>query len=414
LVIPTLHIHLLGDFLLVSGDSPVTTVTVPRVQSLLAYLVLHRSTPQNRSHLAFLLWPDSTEAQAHTNLRQLLYHLRQSLPDADQFLSASKQSLQWLPANADGTFTLDIQEMEQALAQAEQAEQRQDMTTMRQSLEQVLHLYRGDLLPSCYDEWVVPERDRLRQVFLQAAERLIALLEEEREYSAAIQAAQQLLRQDPLHEATYRQLMRLYALRGDRAAALRVYYTCTKLLDRELGTEPSEVTRAVYEALVPPDNSPEKQASPLPKRRTEAPLLGRKAEWRRLQEAWHKAAAGHPHILILTGEAGIGKTRLAEEIDAWVSRQGITTARALLCGSWTTSLCACHHLAAQRCAPRGPFTSRSHLSHRDRAAGARGAGYTSRPASSRFHDGGMATPALLRSTRARCAFRASTAAPLAG
>lgn len=327
-MIPTLHIHLLGDFLLVSGDTPVTTVIVPRVQSLLAYLVLHRSAPQNRSHLAFLLWPDSTEAQAHTNLRQLLYHLRQSLPDADQFLSASKQSLQWLPTHADGTFTLDIQEMEQALAQAEQAEQRQDMITMRQALEQVLHLYRGDLLPSCYDEWVVPERDRLRQVFLQAAERLIALLEVEREYSTAIQAAQQLLRQDPLHEATYRQLMRLYALRGDRAAALRVYHTCTKLLERELGTEPGEVTRAVYETLVPSDNSPEKQASPLPKRRTEAPLLGRKAEWRHLQETWHKAAGGHPHILILTGEAGIGKTRLAEEIEAWASRQGITTASA--------------------------------------------------------------------------------------
>ncbi|TME04140.1 MAG: hypothetical protein E6I80_18675 [Chloroflexi bacterium] len=71
-MIPTLHIHLLGDFRLVSGETPVTTITVPRVQSLLAYLVLHRTAPQDRSHLAFLLWPDSTEAQAHTNLRQLL------------------------------------------------------------------------------------------------------------------------------------------------------------------------------------------------------------------------------------------------------------------------------------------------------------------------------------------------------
>ncbi|HTK06385.1 MAG TPA: hypothetical protein VL485_04385 [Ktedonobacteraceae bacterium] len=80
---PTLHIHLLGDFLLLSDN---TTVTIPRVQSLLAYLVLHRTAPQSRSHLAFLLWPDSTEAQAHTNLRQ-------SLPEGKQFLSTSKQSL---------------------------------------------------------------------------------------------------------------------------------------------------------------------------------------------------------------------------------------------------------------------------------------------------------------------------------
>src|SRR5437773_12026626 len=63
-VIPTLHIHLLGDFLLVSGDTPVTTVNVARLQSLLAYLVLHLTAPQARSHLAFLLWPDSDEAQS--------------------------------------------------------------------------------------------------------------------------------------------------------------------------------------------------------------------------------------------------------------------------------------------------------------------------------------------------------------
>src|SRR2546428_12354751 len=117
-MIPALHIHLLGDFLLVSGDTPVMTINSPRLQSLLAYLVLHRTAPQDRSHLAFLLWPDSTEAQAHTNLRQLLYHLRHSLPHAEQFLHADKHSLQWLPAHAGGGFTLDIQDMEQALVQA--------------------------------------------------------------------------------------------------------------------------------------------------------------------------------------------------------------------------------------------------------------------------------------------------------
>src|SRR5438034_317989 len=186
LVIPTLHIHLLGDFLLVSGDTPVTTVTVPRLQSLLAYLLLHRNAPQDRSHLAFLLWPDSTEAQAHTNLRKLLYQLRQSLPDADRFLHADNHSLQWLPTCADAPWTLDILEVEQALVQAEQAKRAQDRAAMRRALERVMHLYRGELLPNCYDEWIVPERDRWRQVFLQAAERLITLLEEERDYDAAI------------------------------------------------------------------------------------------------------------------------------------------------------------------------------------------------------------------------------------
>ena len=190
-MIASLHMSLLGDFLLLAGETPLT-VTVPRVQSLLAYLVLHRSAPQDRSHLAFLLWPDSTEAQAHTNLRQFLYHLRQSLPYANQFVFANKQSLHWHPV-PEVAFSLDVEEFEQALAKAEQADQVQDLAGVRQALEQAIHLYRGDLFPSCYEEWIFPERERFHQSFLQAAQRLLEILEQERDYAAAIKVASHLL-----------------------------------------------------------------------------------------------------------------------------------------------------------------------------------------------------------------------------
>ena len=83
------------------------------------------------------------------------------------------------------------------------------------------------------------ERERLRQAFLSALERLILLLEQTGDYAAAIGYAQRLLRHDPLHEAMYQHLMRLHALSGDRASAVRVYHTCTTILERELGVEPS-------------------------------------------------------------------------------------------------------------------------------------------------------------------------------
>jgi len=108
------------------------------------------------------------------------------------------------------------------------------------------------------------ERNTSQAMFLQAAEQLITLLEQERDYTDAIMAAQQLLRQDPLHETTYRQLMRLYALRGDRAAALRVYHTCVTVLERELGTEPGEATREVYESLLQSNTSSEMLTGPRP------------------------------------------------------------------------------------------------------------------------------------------------------
>ncbi len=325
-MIPPLHLSLLGDFLLVSGETLVTTLTVPRVQSLLAYLVLHRSAPQDRSHLAFLLWPDSEEAQAHTNLRQLLYHLRQALPHADHLLYADRQSLSWRPA-PEVSFTLDVEEFERALATASQAEQVQDLAGVRQALEHATRLYRGDLFPSCYEEWILPERDRLHQVFLQASQRLMTLLEQERDYPAAITVAQHLLRQDPLHEATYRQLMRLQALCGDRAAALRTYYSCASLLERDLLTAPSEATRQVYERLLQQDAASGEVKSSFAPQKT-APLIGRRLQWQHLQAAWHRAAEGHPHLVLLSGEAGIGKTRLGEELEAWVSSQGMTTASA--------------------------------------------------------------------------------------
>src|SRR2546427_13147484 len=109
---PTLHMRLLGDFSLIYADRQVTSLNTMRLQSLLAYLVLHRDVPQSRQHLAFLFWPDATEAQARNNLRQLLHQLRQALPDVEQFLHADTSMLHW---RLDSPFSLDVAEFERAL-----------------------------------------------------------------------------------------------------------------------------------------------------------------------------------------------------------------------------------------------------------------------------------------------------------
>ncbi len=328
--VPTLHIKLLGDFLLVSGEMPITSVDVPRLQSLLAYLAIHRTAPQPRTHLAYQLLPDSTDAQALTNLRNAVHRLRHTLPNADAFLHVTRQGLQWQAERPDVSWILDVQEFERALAQADEAERAQDLKAARRAFTRAVEVYQGDVLPSCYDEWIIPVRDRLRQAFLQALDRLIGLLEGEREYAAAIGVAQRLLRLDPLHEAAYRQLMRLYAASGDRASALRTYHTCTTVFERELGTEPGRATREAYERLLQKEGElqaqePEESRVALP---GSAQLIGRTHEWGQLQTAWRKASAGQPHVFVLSGEAGIGKTRLAEELLTWVERQGSATAAA--------------------------------------------------------------------------------------
>ncbi|HKF39320.1 MAG TPA: BTAD domain-containing putative transcriptional regulator, partial [Ktedonobacteraceae bacterium] len=310
-----------------SGETPVTGVDVPRLQSLLAYLAMHHTAPQPRSHLAYLMWPESTDTQALTNLRNAIHRLRHTLPSADSFLHVTRQGLQWLSERPNISWTLDVLDFEQALTQAKQAEQANDLTAKRKALVQAANLYRGDLLPSCYDEWMLPERDRLHQAFLGALEQLIALLEDTRDYRGAIAIAQRLLRHDPLRETTYRHLMRLYAISGDRAAALRTYHTCVTTLERELAAQPVRATREAYERLMQMGE----QAVPLVTPYTAvsaAPLVGRQKEWTQLEGAWHRAITGHPHLFVLSGEAGIGKSHLAEELLIWVGRQGIAAASA--------------------------------------------------------------------------------------
>jgi len=318
-----LRVSLLGDFCVLHDEAPVADVDTPRLQSLLAYLLLRRAAPQSRAHLAFLFWPDTTESQARTNLRYLLHHLRRALPDADTYLVASVQTLQWRP---DALFDLDVAEFDAALAQAEQAPQASDPTVAREVLERAIALYKGDLLPSCYDDWITPERERLRQAYLGALERLARMLEEQRDYQAAIGYAQRLLRHDPLHEDTYRHLIRLHALDGDRAGALRVYHTCTTVLQRELDVEPSAATREAYEQLL----GAESQPSPaVPSTTAFSPLVGREKEWGQMLRTWRAVAAGGgSHVLLLCGEAGIGKTRLVDDLVQWAARQGIACASA--------------------------------------------------------------------------------------
>jgi DNA-binding SARP family transcriptional activator/predicted ATPase len=318
---PTLHIRLLGDFSLIYGDESVASVNTPRLHSLLAYLVLHRDAPPLRQHLAFLFWPDTNEAQARNNLRQLLHQLRYALPDADRFLHADARTVGW---RHDATFFLDVAEFERALALADAAEREADQCL---ALKQAAGLYRADLLLSCYDEWIGAERERLRQRHREALVRLIDLLEKQRDYAEAIPHAQRLVRDDPIDEAAYRCLMRLLALNSDRASALRTYHSCVATLQRELGVEPSQATREAYEGILraasPPIRVPEHQ----PMLDVGFPLIGREREWEQLYAAWLRAGSGAASFALVTGEAGIGKSRLTEELLAWACRQGIAVAR---------------------------------------------------------------------------------------
>ncbi|MEZ4570529.1 MAG: AAA family ATPase, partial [Thermomicrobiales bacterium] len=280
-----------------------------RAVSLLAYLLLNRDGPQQRQTTAFRLWPDSSEAQARTNLRHLLHTLRGLIPDSERFIDVTPRTLQW---RADAPFWLDVAEFERAVNTSDG--------------QAAIELYRGDLLAGHYDEWLVDERDRLRQHYLLTLERLTRALESTGAYARAIAYAGQIQRYDPLYEESYRLLMRLHNANGDRARAVRVYHECATTLERELGVEPSRATREAYEALLA--SEPEHPPQQAPRAQVRSPLVGRASEWEQLTTCWHAAEHGSPRFVLISGEAGIGKTRLVEDFRAWCEQRGALVAEA--------------------------------------------------------------------------------------
>ena len=306
---PTLRIRLLGEFSLSCDDMPLTAVSTPRLQSLLAYLLLHRDAPQARNHLAFCLWPDLPETRARANLRKQLYQLQRALPQADLFLSVDVNTIQWRAASP---FSLDVAEFEDAASRAHS----------RLDLQRAVEWYGGELAPSCYDDWITSERERLKQILVAVLERLIQMATADDDYQAAIGYAQRLLQIDPVREEVHRRLIHLHTLKDDRAGALRAYHTCVSMLQRELGVEPGPATREAYERVLKVESPAGVSLS------ATFPLVGRDREWAQLQSAWRAASAGRPQMAILIGEGGIGKTRLADELFTQAKRQGIQAASA--------------------------------------------------------------------------------------
>jgi DNA-binding SARP family transcriptional activator/predicted ATPase len=294
------------------GGQPVAGVGTTRLQSLVASLVLRAGTPVGRQQLAFHFWPDSHESQARTNLRQLLHNLRAALPELDQLLEIDQQSLCWRPDAA----TVDAALFEQAFE--------------RGDLEEAVRLYRGDLLPGVYDDWLDAERERFKLQYETALDRLAAAAEQRRDFASAIRYAEIRLSRDTLREAGYQTLIRLHARSGDRAGALRVYQQCADVLRRELDVEPGPATRRARDLALDDRaaaREPAPAAAPAPPPPREIPLIGREREWAQLQTIWRRAAAGRPTLAVLTGEPGIGKSRLLEELLDFAAHEGVSIAR---------------------------------------------------------------------------------------
>jgi len=314
-----LRIHVLGELDIQQDGAVVRPVSSVRAKSLLAFLVCHADQSHSRQRLAFMLWPDSNESQARTNLRNVLHVLRAAVPATERYIEATAGTLRW---RQDPSCWIDVVVFRGAAERAELADEGSDPELA--ALQEAAGCYRGDLLEDCYDDWAVAERERLRDTVLSVLRRLAEVLSDRVRHDAAIRAGREVTRRDRFDEAGYRLRMRVHAAAGDRTGAMRVYHECVAVLRQELGVEPSPATQSACADLTR-SGEPELRGR---RHGSTFDLVGRTNELAQLKTIWSEAEQGRSQLMLLTGEPGVGKTRLAEQLAGWIAHRGGTVCNA--------------------------------------------------------------------------------------
>lgn len=324
-----LDVKLLGQFDVRRDGASIAIPSRP-AQSLLAYLILNAGTAYRREKLAGLLWPDSTDENARSYLRHELWRLRKVIEPPTRRKRAANLLLVdeiAIEFDAHADYSLDAAILQTAPQSPASAN----------DLIGALAVYSGELLPGFYDDWVVLERERLQATFEQKMARLLGVLLEERRWEEILDWGERWIALGQTPEPAFRALMIAHSALGDLSKVAAVCQRCTESMRNQLGVEPSEQTRTLFEQLCQgtyrvgaaqprAENSQPliERDAPVAERQTPvAPILparsnlpaplttfvGREQD---IEEIARRLST--TRLLTLTGSGGIGKTRLAIQV----------------------------------------------------------------------------------------------------
>ena len=277
------YVRLLGGFSVELGDRTVTAGDFERpLAAQLVKLLALRGGRLHREQVIDALWPDRDVEQAAPQLHKMATYARKALEDKASIVFRDETVLLWPEREHD----VDVRELEDAAAGDD---------------GHISDLYSGELLPEdLYEDWVGPERDRLRNLFIDALRRTARW--------------DQVLAIEPADERAHVAIMQDLIARGHRLAALRQYERLESALQRELGVSPSAESRALRAAVVGEVDS-------------QIELRGREEERFALRRALDDAAVEAGGPVLLTGPAGIGKSALAEWFSDRAHSRGFAVGR---------------------------------------------------------------------------------------
>ncbi|MGE5221770.1 MAG: AAA family ATPase, partial [Omnitrophica WOR_2 bacterium] len=315
-----LHLSLLGPFQAFLDGKPVAGFDSIRTRALLAYLAVESDRPHSRETLAGFLWPDRPQAQAMGSLRTALANLRKAIGDQQAhppFLLIMRDTLQ---LNQESDIWVDVEKLS---AIGDQQTQIYNLQPAAGGRSPAVDLCRGEFLEGFslpgnpeFEQWVLEKRTHYREIVLKLLRRTSEAAAQEGMYELSLGYARRILELEPWDEPAHQQAMFLLTLSGERTAALAQYQVCRKLLQDELGAEPSEETTRLYEQILsggmvtPPGlvfASGERMVTPGPI------FVARQKQLERLDAALRRALAGKGQVFFITGGPGSGKTALANE-----------------------------------------------------------------------------------------------------
>jgi DNA-binding SARP family transcriptional activator len=334
-----LEIFLLGSPIIREGDHQIEFDT-RKALALLAYLVITGTTHQ-RDTLATFFWPENDQAGARAALRRTLSVLKAGLL-ADSLLVTREQ----IGINPAGRWWCDAHEYSRLIYQTGEQYHRDEHTKPEyiNDLSDAVKLYRGDFLAGfslrdspAFDDWQYLQTEVYKQKLAIALSQLALAYCDRNSFTEAIGHARRLLGLDPLREEAHRLLMLCYARAGQRTTALQQYRNCVRILDQELGVPPLEETTKLYTQILEGEDFalqssaaetdritiPATPESGLDRRPDsyQFPLVGRSRQMEIMLKRY-QIDARRGYLLVLLGEPGIGKTRLADNFLAFAQKQG--------------------------------------------------------------------------------------------